>query len=143
MANLHGMFQLTSLAQGSGSAQFTYSATQNNGKITSQTDLVSGEQVVYTYDALNRLASAQTTANPNVTQWGQSYNYDGAPAPPRLRTRDKMSAARRKGKWVGGCPVLGYDVDPAGGRLVNILPMARGANLIAHGFAMRRATWQP
>src|SRR2546421_4386084 len=34
------------------------------------------------------------------------------------RTRDKMSAARRKGKWVGGCPVLGYDVDPRGGRLV-------------------------
>lgn len=34
------------------------------------------------------------------------------------RTRDKMSAARRKGKWVGGCPVLGYDVDPSGGRLV-------------------------
>jgi site-specific DNA recombinase len=34
------------------------------------------------------------------------------------RTRDKMSSARKKGKWVGGCPVLGYDVDPAGGRLV-------------------------
>src|SRR5438093_4169389 len=34
------------------------------------------------------------------------------------RTRDKMSAARRKGKWVGGTPVLGYDVDPAGRRLV-------------------------
>ena len=34
------------------------------------------------------------------------------------RTRDKMSAARRRGKWVGGCPVLGYDVDPGGGRLV-------------------------
>jgi DNA invertase Pin-like site-specific DNA recombinase len=34
------------------------------------------------------------------------------------RTRDKMSAARKKGKWVGGTPVLGYDVDPAGGRLV-------------------------
>jgi len=33
------------------------------------------------------------------------------------RTRDKMSAARRKGKWVGGTPVLGYDVDPRGGRL--------------------------
>jgi site-specific DNA recombinase len=29
-----------------------------------------------------------------------------------------MSAARRKGKWVGGCPVLGYDVDPKGGRLI-------------------------
>ena len=34
------------------------------------------------------------------------------------RTRDKMLAARRKGKWVGGCPVLGYDIDPGGGRLV-------------------------
>jgi len=34
------------------------------------------------------------------------------------RTRDKMSAARRKGKWVGGTPVLGYDVAPAGGRLI-------------------------
>ena len=34
------------------------------------------------------------------------------------RTRDKMSAARRKGKWVGGTPVLGYDVDVGGRRLV-------------------------
>jgi len=34
------------------------------------------------------------------------------------RTRDKMSAARRKGKWVGGVPILGYDVDPQGGRIV-------------------------
>jgi site-specific DNA recombinase len=34
------------------------------------------------------------------------------------RTRDKMSAARRKGKWTGGYPVLGYDVDLGGGRLV-------------------------
>src|SRR5580658_5513565 len=34
------------------------------------------------------------------------------------RTRDKMSAARRKGKWVGGVPVLGYDVIAGGGRLI-------------------------
>ncbi|MCX6621193.1 MAG: recombinase family protein, partial [Acidobacteria bacterium] len=34
------------------------------------------------------------------------------------RTRDKMSAARRKGKWTGGHPMLGYDIDPRGGRLV-------------------------
>src|SRR5438128_5062119 len=34
------------------------------------------------------------------------------------RTRDKLGAARRKGKWIGGVPVLGYDVDPQGGRLV-------------------------
>src|SRR5438552_7068313 len=34
------------------------------------------------------------------------------------RTRDKLGAARRKGKWIGGVPVLGYDVDPRGGRLI-------------------------
>src|SRR4051812_39612376 len=33
------------------------------------------------------------------------------------RTRDKLSAARRKGKWTGGVPVLGYDVAPGEGRL--------------------------
>ena len=34
------------------------------------------------------------------------------------RTRDKMAAARRKGKWVGGIPPLGYEVAEGGGRLV-------------------------
>jgi site-specific DNA recombinase len=33
------------------------------------------------------------------------------------RTRDKMRAARRKGKWIGGNVVLGYDVAPQGGAL--------------------------
>lgn len=33
------------------------------------------------------------------------------------RTRDKMCAARRKGKWIGGHPVLGYDIDAAARRL--------------------------
>lgn len=28
------------------------------------------------------------------------------------RTRDKIAATRRKGKWAGGHPILGYDVDP-------------------------------
>ncbi len=34
------------------------------------------------------------------------------------RTRDKMAAARRKGKWVGGAPCLGYDIAPGGRALV-------------------------
>jgi DNA invertase Pin-like site-specific DNA recombinase len=34
------------------------------------------------------------------------------------RTRDKLGAARRKGKWIGGAPMLGYDVDPHGRGLV-------------------------
>src|SRR4029077_12202995 len=34
------------------------------------------------------------------------------------RTRDKLSAARQKGKWTGGYLILGYDLDPRRGRLV-------------------------
>jgi site-specific DNA recombinase len=34
------------------------------------------------------------------------------------RTRDKISAARRKGKWIGGRPMLGYDIDPRSRRLI-------------------------
>ena len=34
------------------------------------------------------------------------------------RTRDKVSAARRKGKWIGGRLMLGYDIDPCGSRLL-------------------------
>ncbi len=41
------------------------------------------------------------------------------------RTRDKMGAARRKGKWVGGNLVLGYDLAPRGGALVVNEPEAR------------------
>lgn len=34
------------------------------------------------------------------------------------RIRDKVAATRRKGKWSGGRPILGYDVAPEGGRLL-------------------------
>jgi len=42
------------------------------------------------------------------------------------RTRDKMRAARRKGKWIGGYPVFGYNVAPKGGALlVNLIESDR------------------
>ena len=69
----NSMLQLTQLTAPGVNITYAYSATQNNGKITSQTDNISGEQVQYTYDVLNRLATAQATNN----SWGQSYNYDG------------------------------------------------------------------
>ena len=34
------------------------------------------------------------------------------------RTRDKMSASRKKGHWMGGIPVLGYELAAEGGRLI-------------------------
>jgi site-specific DNA recombinase len=47
------------------------------------------------------------------------------------RTRDKMSAARRRGKWIGGRAPLGYDV--VGGRLVR---NEEEAKVVASIFAM-------
>jgi site-specific DNA recombinase len=38
------------------------------------------------------------------------------------RTRDKLSAARRRGKWLGGTPVLGYTVQTEPVRKLAILP---------------------
>jgi site-specific DNA recombinase len=55
------------------------------------------------------------------------------------RTRDKMSAARRKGKWVGGTPVLGYDVDPSGGRLIVNDKEAQRVREIFQLFKMHRS----
>ena len=34
------------------------------------------------------------------------------------RTRDKMAATRRKGKWSGGQPILGYDIDTSHSKLI-------------------------
>ena len=46
------MFQLTHLQVGSAlDITYAYSPTQNNGKITSEYDALSAEQVLYTYDS--------------------------------------------------------------------------------------------
>jgi site-specific DNA recombinase len=34
------------------------------------------------------------------------------------RTRDKIAGAKRRGRWCGGFPILGFDCHPDGGRLV-------------------------
>jgi YD repeat-containing protein len=40
---------------------YDFSSTQNNGRIVSSVDAVTGENVSYTYDSLNRLIAAATT----------------------------------------------------------------------------------
>ena len=52
------------------SMQYNYPATQNNGKIVSQQDAISGEVINYTYDAGWR---ARGPDNPSVAQSGPSY----------------------------------------------------------------------
>jgi RHS repeat-associated protein len=51
---------------------YNFSSTQNNGRIVSSADNVTGENVSYTYDALNRLSTASAGS-----MWGESYTYDG------------------------------------------------------------------
>lgn len=41
------------------------------------------------------------------------------------RTRDKMAAARRRGKYIGGAPILGYDIDRKRRRLIINEPEAK------------------
>jgi RHS repeat-associated protein len=53
--------------------EYRFSATQNNGRLTQSKDWVTGEEVTYQYDSLQRLISAVTTG----PEWGQSYTYDG------------------------------------------------------------------
>ncbi|MFN7995973.1 MAG: hypothetical protein U0Q18_20345 [Bryobacteraceae bacterium] len=53
--------------------QYSYSTTQNNGKITQSQNFLTGETVAHQYDALQRLSSAATTG----PQWGLSFTYDG------------------------------------------------------------------
>ncbi len=49
------------------------------------------------------------------------------------RTRDKVAATRRKGKWAGGRPLLGFDLDPRGG---NLLVNAEEAQRVRDIFAL-------
>jgi RHS repeat-associated protein len=56
---------------GDGTAQYVYAAGQNNGRISQS--ISGGQTVNYTYDSLNRLATAQATDG----SWGNAYSYDG------------------------------------------------------------------
>src|SRR5579862_2879975 len=55
------------------------------------------------------------------------------------RTRDKICAARRKGKWTGGHPVLGYDLDTRGGKLLVNPAEAKQVQTIFRIFLKERA----
>ncbi len=69
--------ELTELVSGSNvHYKYNYSATQDNGQILSQTDVVSGEVTTYQYDTLQRLIKASATGDPSGA-WSQSYTYDG------------------------------------------------------------------
>jgi RHS repeat-associated protein len=53
--------------------EYTFSATANNGQITTQKDWITGDEQNYQYDALKRLTMAWTTG----PAYGLSFGYDG------------------------------------------------------------------
>ena len=71
--------QLTRLTvPGVADHEYRFSATQNDGRILSRKEYISGEDVSYGYDSLKRLISASTThTSGTAPQWGQSFTYDG------------------------------------------------------------------
>jgi len=68
--NLNQMTRLT--VTGALDISYNFPAGTNNGKISTQTDNLSGETVTYQYDSLNRLLSA--TSNQS---WSETYGFDG------------------------------------------------------------------
>ncbi len=68
----NNMNQMTSLTVGSDTITYTFPAGTNNGKISQQSDSVSGETVTYQYDSLNRLLSASSNQG-----WSETYGFDG------------------------------------------------------------------
>jgi RHS repeat-associated protein len=83
-----------------GHMTYNYSATQNNGQITSSVDAVTGETITYQHDALERLLSA------SGQNWGETYTYDGF---------GNMTQMAPTG--TAGAPSLSVTVDPTTNRL--------------------------
>jgi RHS repeat-associated protein len=100
--------QLTNVTGPGISKTYTYTAGANIGKISSQTDAISGETVQYVYDSLNRLYSATTTAG---TAWSQTFTYDPfgnltaktgtGTAPPSIPVSAQPSALDANGNVTG------------------------------------------
>lgn len=66
--------QLTDLISGANvHSKYNYSASQNNGQILSQQDLVSRETIGYQYDLLKRLTQANGTGDPSGS-WQQNFD---------------------------------------------------------------------
>ena len=97
--------QLTRITNGSAfDEEYKYSTTgANNGRITSKKNHLSGEEVEYTYDSLQRLIKAETLG---AGGWGSTYGYDGF--------GNLWSAAATKGY----APPINISINAANNRVV-------------------------
>ena len=107
---------------------YTYSfvsGTINDGQVKSVTNnLATGRSQTYTYDEMNRLATAQSQAASGTDCWGLGYGYD--------RYANLLSTSITK--CTG--PALSLSVDNTTNKITNTgFQYDAGGNLTADGFA--------
>ena len=116
----NSLSQLTGIndsVYGNGSSvnmQYVYSATQNNGRIAQSNDGVTGQQVTYQYDSLNRLVHAETADS----AWGETYQYD------------RFGNLTVKTPTKGSAPALSAMYDAATNRQMGVQYDANGNQLV-------------
>jgi RHS Repeat len=98
--NLNQMTQLVITGTQPLNISYNFTAGQNNGKIASQTDNLSGETVTYQYDSLNRLITASSSQS-----WGETYGFDSF-----------GNLLSKTG--TGGAPTLSQSVNTANNQIV-------------------------
>ena len=96
---------------------YNYPSGTNNGKISSQTDAISGETVTYAYDSLNRMLSASGSG------WTDTYAYDGFG---NLTTKTPT----------GGAPQLSVGVNPVNNQVVGQSYDANGNQTSYNGLGL-------
>ncbi len=95
---------------------YNYPTGTNNGKVSSTYEAFSGETISYTYDSLNRMATAAGSG------WAETYGYDG------------FGNLTAKTPTAGTPPSLSQAANPANNRIVGYSYDANGNQLGAPGF---------
>ncbi|MBY0375183.1 MAG: RHS repeat-associated core domain-containing protein, partial [Bryobacteraceae bacterium] len=91
--------------------EYVFDATQNDGRVKSLKNWVSGEQVDYQYDTLGRLSRAETAG---AGGWGSQYGFDG------------FGNLVTKSATKGSPPNLSVTANPANNRLNGVSYDANG-----------------
>ncbi|MGJ5817126.1 RHS repeat domain-containing protein [Paludibaculum fermentans] len=118
--------QLTQASGRGSNIEYRYSATANDGRITSRKDNVSGEEVSYQYDQLGRLIAASTTG----PEWGLAWGYDG------FGNRLQQNVTK------GTAPSAVFNVDPATNRMTGAgITYDANGNMTGFGTGSGTATY--
>ena len=112
----NSMGQLVEIADPTVHYTYTYPAGANNGEISSQDNVNTGEVVSFTYDTLDRLTAASSNQN-----WGTAYVYDG------------FGNLLQKNVTAGSAPTLAQTVSTATNQIVGASYDADGSQTTLYG----------